>query len=310
MTPPIAPDSGDAPRISVVLACPGGDGDVGGALRALRRGTEGVASEVLVAHPAGRGGELHRRPGTGAVRRVEGPPDALVPDLWGAGLRAARGWAVAFTIPHVRADAGWAASLLAALEEGAAGAGGPILLAEGAGAFLRAVHLLRYSDFGGGRPSGPVEEIPGDNAAYRREALERAGVVGEDGFWDVEVHRRLRERGGRLAWVPEAGVRMTSTEGIGSFLRQRFRHGRRFGRYRTRELGTPVWRSLAAAPLVPAVLAGRALARARSRGEGWAASLPALPYLLLTASAWAAGEARGAAEVAADGDVDRGGGTG
>lgn len=304
MTPTAAYAPDDGPRLSVVLACPEGGGDAVAALRALRRATDGVSSEVLVTHPAGRSPELPPDR-DGPARTVEGPPDALVPGLWGAGLRAARGWGVAFTTAHVRAAEGWAASLLAALEAGAAGAGGPIRLDDDAGTFSRAVHLLRYSDFAGGRPSGPVEEIPGDNAAYRRAVLERDGVVGDDGFWDVEVHRRLRDRGERLVWVPEAGVRMTGTEGVGSFLRQRFRHGRRFGRYRTRELGTPVWRSLAAAPLVPAVLAGRALARARGREERWTASLPALPYLLLTASAWAAGEARGAAEVAVDGDVDR-----
>lgn len=278
------------PELSVVLACPDGD-DPDAALRALRRGTRGAATEVLVARPDGRAPEAE--PGVrGDVRPVEGPPDALVPELWGAGLQAARGGVVAFTTSRFRVSEGWAASLLEALAGGAAGAGGPVLLARGAGPVARAVHLLRYSDFAGPRPAGPVREVPGDNAAYRRRALVRDGGGFADGFWDVEVHRRLRARGEELVWVPEAETRLVGTEGLVSFLRQRFRHGARFGRYRARELGTPVWRILAAAPLVPAVMAGRALAR-RWR-EAAVGSLGAVPCLLLAASAWAAGEARGA----------------
>lgn len=295
MAPPSVPDTDDDFRLSVVLASTGEAGETTGALRALRRGTRGVTSEVLVVRPPGRAPVPAGRPR--AVRTIEGPRGALVPELWGAGLRAARGWAVAFTTSHCRVDDGWAASLLSALEEGAVGAGGPIRLADGAGAFARAVHLLRYSDVDGERPAGPVEEIPGDNAAYRREALEGKGVVGDEGFWDVEVHRRLRARGEQLVWVPTASVRMESTEGMGVFVRQRFRHGRRFGRYRSLELETSPWRSLAAAPLVPAVLTARALARTGTHPGRLVRSLPALPHLLLTSSAWAAGEARGAVEV-------------
>lgn len=286
---PSTGETGSLP-LSVVLACPEGAA-ADGALRALERATRGVATELLVARPSSG----HPAGGTGRgprVRRVEGPPGALVPELWAAGFRAARGDAVAFTTAHLRVSEDWASALLAALGTGAAGAGGPIRLAPGAGALERAVHLLRYAAHAGPRPPGPVEEVPGDNAAYRREVLERERDLLIEGFWDVEVHRRLRGRGEELAWVPAAEASMVATERLGVFLRQRFRHGTRFGRYRTRELGRPVWRSLAAAPLVPAVLAGRALARRPARE--WAGSLHALPYLLLTAAAWAVGEARGA----------------
>lgn len=293
--------AGAEPQLSVVLACPpGGDGP-DGALDALRSGTRGVETEVLVTHPGDRRPRLSVAEGE-RVRRVEGPPGALVPELWGLGLRSSRGDAVAFTTSHVRVGDGWAGALLDALEGGAAGAGGPIRLARGAGLLARAVHLLRYSDFAGDRSPGAVEEVAGDNAAYRREPLERIGAAGGDGFWDVEVHRRLRACGEDLVWVPGAAVRMEETETLGAFMRQRFSHGRRFGRHRSRDLGTPVWRSLAAAPLVPAVMAGRALQRTGGRRGGWIRWLPAVPHLLVTASAWAAGEAFGALDTLAGRD--------
>lgn len=286
-------DSGSGVRLSVVLACPAGGPGAEGALRALRRGTRGVDTEVLLAHPPGHsppdpaGGRL-------PVRSVQGPPDALVPHLWGAGCLAARGAAVAFTTTQLRVGEGWARLLLDALHSGAAGAGGPIRLAPGGGIQERAVHLLRYSGFSGDRPAGPVDEVPGDNAAYRREALSREEDLLEQGFWDVEVHRRLRERGEELVWVPDAVARLEEALRLRSFLAQRFRHGRRFGRYRAGDLGVPVWRILAAGPLVPAVLALRSLARFSRGGGRLVEALPALPVLLVMASAWAAGEAWGA----------------
>ena len=283
-----------------MLACPD-ERAPDGALWSLRRGTDDVSAELLVAAPADRPSawpaEAHR---SSRLRRVEGPDGALVPELWGAGLRAARGPAVAFTTTRFRVAEGWGRALLDALEEGAAGAGGPIRLGAGAGLRTRAVHLLRYADFAPGRDEGPVEEIPGDNAAYRRAELDRAGGSGEEGFWDVEVHRRLRSEGGDLVWVPQAEAEMVDSGALPAFLLQRFRHGRRYGRYRARELESSVWRSLAAAPLVPAVLAVRALRRQGPRTL--AASLPAVPHLLVMAAAWAAGEARGAWDVVGGGD--------
>lgn len=293
----------EAPELSVVLACPDGRAP-DDALGALRRGTEGVSTELLVAAPPDRPSPCPAEAdGSPRPRRVQGPAEALVPELWGAGLRAARGSAVAFTTTRFRVGEGWGRALVDALAEGAAGAGGPIRLGAGAGFRCRAVHLLRYADFGPGRAAGPVEEIPADNAAYWRTALDRAGGSGEEGFWDVEVHRRLRSDGGELAWVPRAEAKMVDSAALPAFLLQRFRHGRRYGRYRARELETPVWRSLAAAPLVPVVLTVRALRRHGRRAL--AASLPAVPHLLLMAAAWAAGEARGAWDVAGGGDRDQ-----
>lgn len=299
------PGDSDVVELSVVLACPtsdsdpSSDGDPAGALRALDAGLEGVRAEVLVVRPGGRpedGDAVDAVPGAASgpsVRRIPGPHDALVPHLWAEGLRRARAGAVAFTTSHLRVDPGWGPALLDALEAHA-GAAGPIGLAEGARLVDRAIHLLRYADVDVAERRAPIEQIPGDNAAYRTEALRRNADLTEGGFWEVGVNRALREQGESLGWVPAARARLGRSYGLVPFLRQRFRHGTQFGRYRVRELEVPAWRLVAAAPLVPAVLSVRALSRARRLPGGLRRALPALPWLLLAACAWSAGEARGA----------------
>lgn len=277
-------------ELSVVVACPGPDERAGPSLDGLERALEGMASEVILVHPSGappRGADRPR------VRRVPVGGKSLVPEMWAAGYHLSGGEAVAFTTSHFVVSEDWARDLVAALRGGAAGAGGPIRLGSGAGALDRAIHLLRYSSFAAKGQRETVREIPGDNAAYRREALRRHEEALRGGLWDVELHRRLRAEGEVLVWVPSAGAAYAGSHRPAAFLRQRFRHGARYGRYRTRELGTPTWRTVLAAPLVPAVLTLRSLGSLRGRPGRWLRSLPAIPWLLCSAAAWAGGEAWG-----------------
>lgn len=285
----------DGPLLSVVLACPTADVDPFRALEELDADLRGLRAEILLVRPDGdgpRSGALREVPADG-VRRIPAPADALVPHLWAIGYHESNGRVVAFTTSHMRVEPGWAEALLGGLRDAAA-AGGPIRLGDEARLLDRAIHLLRYSDFAADRRPPNVEEIPGDNAAYRRDVLGRNEDLLREGFWEVEVHRRLRAQGKSIAWVPAARARLERSYDAVTFLRQRYRHGRHFGRYRAHELGTPVLRIVALAPLVPAVMAFRALSRSKRQSGGLPAALPALPWLLLAASAWAAGEARGA----------------
>lgn len=274
----------------MVVACPGPGERAGSSLRGLERTLAGMATEVLLVHPFG---DPPRDADRGSTRTLSVDAGTLVPGMWAAGFRESEGEAVAFTTTHFVVSDRWARELVGALGDGAAGAGGPIRLAEGAAPLDRAIHMLRYSSFAAAGERGPVEEIPGDNAAYRRDVLERHGEALREGLWDVELHRRLRAEGETLCWVPGAVARYEGSHGARAFLRQRFRHGARFGRYRTRELDTPVWRSLVAAPLVPAVLTVRSLGALEGGATRWLRSIRAVPWLLLSATAWAGGEAWG-----------------
>ena len=97
-------------------------------------------------------------------------------------------------------------------------------------------------------------------------------------------------------------MRQRASFGFRRFLRQRFDHGRRFGRTRLagRGGGARVVHILAS-PLVPAVLAARIAGRVLRAGSDLGPFVAALPFLACFVVAWAAGEAAGYLDAAAGG---------
>ncbi len=267
-------------------------------LAALFREAKAVGAELLLAGDlTGHGDwlvDVTRDLGV-PVRILASGADALTPQLWGRGLLAARGDAVAFTINQCTVESGWAGALLAGLAHGDAGVGGRLTLAEDASLTASAIYFLRYSAFLGavGAARRQVQDIAGDNAAYRRDVLMRYGPYGH-GFWEIEAHHRLRADGGTLALVPGTDAAFGGSPPLWPFMRQRFAHGRHFGEWRVRVGGRARWQIALAAPLVPFVF----LIRTARRVAGYPGSLGRLvacagPFLAL-AAAWAAGEAAGA----------------
>jgi hypothetical protein len=190
----------------------------------------------------------------------------------------------------------WARSLLGGIERGRTGVAGSLALAPDTGAVDWAVFYLRYSNFldDVDRDREVAGEIPGDNAAYRRDALDRHASSFVDGFWEVDFHRRIRAEGARLALVPGATTRFRPFASLWSFVQQRFEHGCQFGAWRVTSDGRPAWRIVIAAPVVPFVLVGRIAGRVLRKPPERVRFVRALPALLTLATAWAAGEAWGA----------------
>ncbi|MBK5298315.1 MAG: hypothetical protein JJE40_14250 [Vicinamibacteria bacterium] len=221
---------------------------------------------------------------------------ALVPQLWKHGFDVTRGECVAFTLANCEVSEGWAREMLSALHAEAAGVGGPIECAPDLGLVDRAVYYLRYSAF---LPSRVVDglvsgEIPGDNAAYRHEALARHRDAIADGFFEVLFHVRLRRDGATLCMRRGAAARFWGGVSLRDAIRHRFAHGRHFGAWRVSEGQRSWWQIGLAAPVVPFLLALRAAGRVvNSTARRWH-FVSALPAFLVIASAWAAGEAFGA----------------
>ncbi len=279
------------PGLTVVVACVEAEETIGECLRSFSAALAPVDGEILLCHPEGAEPDLPHDPPE--IRRVAVAGDVLVPHLWGAGLREARGDAVAFSTGHFRVGPGWATALLAALADGWAGAGGPIALAPGTTVLDRAIFLLRYSSFTSPATAGPVAEIPGDNAAYGRAWLDLYPEAREDGFWEVEFHERVRREGGELVLVPEAEARYGRSYRLATILRQRYRHGAAFGAFRIRRGDSP-WRLVLLAPGVPLVMTARILRRQISTAGPIMRAVVAAPLVIAMATAWAAGEAVGA----------------
>lgn len=231
-----------------------------------------------------------------AVKLICLAPGALTPVLWSTGIASARGRRIATTTGHFVIPEWWARDLSAALDSGATGAGGPVVLRSGASLVDRAVCYLRYSAFlpTDGRTVTEVSEIAGDNAMYDRLALDEHRSALADGFWEVQLHRAMHAKGQRLFMVQSAAAEFGRSFPLRMISRHRFAHGRHFGAWRVRQKTTSASRIAFAAPAVPLVLLARSARRVLRSGGDLAGFLMAAPLILWLAACWALGEALGA----------------
>jgi hypothetical protein len=287
----MSPDS--APRaLSVIVGSLDAAGTMRECLSALQAACEGIDAEILVADASSDESARLARESLPDGRVFSFPVGTLVPALWGAGLREARGRVVAFTIAQCVVDRGWARALLEGIRGGAAGVGGRLDIRRGTSATGRATFYLRYSAWLS-VPDGPAHEIAGDNAAYDHESLRSVRESGSAPFWEVEAHARLRAAGRTLVIHPGATAWFTDDTALGTMAARRFAHGRHSGSFRVRTGVRTRWQMVLLAPLVPLVLllrVSRRVARAPGHMTGFVSSLGAF---LVLASAWAAGEAIG-----------------
>lgn len=282
--------------LSVVIATTEASRSIEACLDHVEAACAGLQAEVIVVDASSDDTAARVSRTARPITLLRCTPGTLTPRLWAEGYRRSTGRRVAFTTGHCLVSPGWATALMAALDAGPAGAGGPLTRADGITALDRAIYYLRYSAFmpetlGDGRTSG---EIAGDNAMYARDWLDRFAGTMADGFWEVDFHRHVRGAGGWLVAVPTAVIAFSRSFPAATILRHRFHHGAQFGAGRVAGGTRSVWQVVLAAPLVPLVLAVRVARRVIGiPWERWPFATALLWFMMLGA-AWAAGEAWGA----------------
>lgn len=251
--------------------------------------------EVLIAAREADASTIRLDGAAGFARVVSVSGNALVPILWGAAIAAARAPIVAITITACEPDPGWLDAIVAAHRAPDAGIGGTIDIRERPGLVDRALHLVRYTPYLPPQPAGPVPEIAGDNGTYKRTALEPwMAAIARDGFWESEFHRHLHARGESLRLDPAIRVTHAGSYSAAGFSRQRFLHGRLFGRARREGRSRPaLWLRAATAPAIPLAMLARALRSVARSGRLDSRTIAAVPLALWFLSCWAAGEAAG-----------------
>jgi glycosyl transferase family 2 len=292
----------ETPRLSIVVACQDAAGTIASCLHMLVEGTRAadVACEVIVAD-ASTDGSAQIAADTLAGARIERlPPTSLVPELWSAGIRVARGAAIALTTAHCVPARGWVKAMLEARARGCGGTGGAIECAPGASIVDRAIYFTRYSAYIPPFAAGEVSDLPADNACYDAAALRLFPAFADGPFWEPFLHAQMRARGIRLCRDPAAQVTYVHSCGVGRFLAQRWVHGWHFGTMRSHaESATRSLVRAAAFPLVPPLLFLRVARRVWAHPSRRAPFLGAAPLVLLFLSAFAAGECCAALAAAA-----------
>ena len=230
------------------------------------------------------------------VEIIEMPADTLVPRLWSEGIKRARGEKIALLTANCEVDVQWAKELAAAISAGAAGAGGPIALAENASRLDEAVYFARYSAFFPSSFHGvsKVRDIAGDNAMYSGDVLRRHMASFDEGFWEVEFHETICEKGEYLVISSAALITFGHVSSLDTILRQRFLHGRHFGAWRVARHRSDAARVIIGGPFVPLVLFQRIARRAWKSTAYHKRFIAASPLILRLTSQWSLGELLGA----------------
>jgi hypothetical protein len=283
--------------VSVVIGLRERTRALGAAIAAFAREAETVGAEVLIVDGSGGREALAAAAPHANVRVIEGTRGALMPVLWSEGIRATQGDVIALSIASMTPDAGWLARACEILAGGGwAAVGGAIENAASASPVHWAIYFARYSAYALPFVAHEVDDLPADNAAYRRDALAPARDLVERAFWEPPIHARMRAAGQRLLLDPALVVRHHGSFGLAGFAAQRFAHGRH---HAAAELaGAPLAARLAKiarAPLVPLVLTARVAQRVLARRRLLAQLIYSKPVLLFFFSCWALGEAVGAA---------------
>jgi hypothetical protein len=285
--------TGRGPRLSVVIASQAAPPHVEECLTALS-GQAGESVEIVLVHNGSDDTAGFVREKFPQVRVLTVPGRALVPELWEAGIRRTKAEIVALSTVNCVPDEGWVSGILGAHRRPVAGIGGSIACDPQAGVLDRAVYLCRYSAYMPPCPDGSVTDIAGDNASYKRAAIEECQDAWRRGFWEADVHVALARAGHGLWLDPSISVVFRNRFGFLGFARQRFQHGMRFARDRSarlsrweRGLRVTLW---PAVPLVMLLRVGpRTLARRALRGR----FAPTIPILTVFFTVWALGEAVG-----------------
>lgn len=280
-------------EISVIVAEAQGQPDLQPTLASVERACAGLNAEVLVVRPSVRP-PLPPSPAL-TIRELATEVGTLVPQRWGVGVRAAVAPVFACLTSEFTVQPDWARGLLEVLATGAVGAAGAIELGPGAGTTAAAAYLVRFSPYLPGPGSEPrqVSNIPGDTAAYSRDAVAAFPDLLAEGFWEVQFHHRFAANGLKLLLLPRPLAIFWPRRGLRASLLLRYRHGREFGITRVTRNRDSVLRLLLGSPLVPVVLVSRIVRRSAAGGRIGLA-IRAFPALAMISVAWAWGEAAGA----------------
>ena len=229
------------------------------------------------------------------VRWLEGSPTMLVPHLWSLGMNSSRGKIVAITTARFVPAHDWLKNIYEAHQRLAtAGIGGAIDPPCERSAKGWAIYFLRYSAYLNYRQEQIVHEIAGENASYKRDSLAAHRQAIAEGFWEPEFHRLLQAEGKTLSFVPAIRVTQGAPFGVGCFCRQRFQHGRHFGRMRLRWSSWPMRTArIITSPLIPAVILGKIFGRVVASRRYFDRLLISFPLLFVFVVAWTLGEVFG-----------------
>jgi GT2 family glycosyltransferase len=296
-----------APKISVVIAAVNELVLLRNCLKALeaQAGAERIEI-VVVARPAGSGAETAATIAREFPRVVIVPGEGLtIPQMRARGLERTRAPIIAVLEDHTDVVPTWLEALLRGHETDAAVVGGSVTN----GCFTAvdwAAFFTEYNEHMTPMPEGTVPSLPGNNASYKRSAIEACGDLFYRGLWETFLHAALAQKGFTFRCERGAEVIHAKPFSFAHFAEQRWHLARSYAGMRVRDF--PIGKRLfyaAASPLLLPLLTFRIVRRIAARpGQGYGPAFwKSLPLLLVFLSIWAVAEFVG--YLAGEGDSSR-----
>jgi len=283
--------------ISVVLPVRFAQETISQTVEALLEQCRGLRAEVIAVVSEGDPTAKLLR-GLGAreqLRMIEVPGWRSVPQLRGEGAKAARGQLIAITEDHCLFPPRWLQRFVEVhASREVAAVGGPIENRRTSSSADWAIYFSRYAGSMPPLGRGAAGALPGNNACYKREALEVVAPLLKDGFWENEVNRELVARA-RVLWLePDLVVTHNKPYRFGPYLALRYRHARCFGgMIRERARGAGLVKRVLLSPLIPLMLLARSARAIQAKKRRGREFLLAVPALLVCYGVWFWGELAG-----------------
>jgi glycosyltransferase involved in cell wall biosynthesis len=293
-------ESSDPVVASILIGSVNGGEMIQCLLEALEQQSGEIPFEVIVADRCGdETADLieARHP---EVRVLRGDARRTLPELRTMAFERALGRFILVTEDHTVPPSNWIEGLVDELDgapQQVVGVGGPVDNAMRLRAVDWAAFFCEYSAYLPPGEAGEVEDLPGMNIAYRRDALE--GVDRESlaaGFWELTVHPRLLADGRRFRLVPDAVILHRKRFGFFEFITQRFHYSRHFAGQRCARTARTLarrWLYAALALALPLVISIRIGGRVWGRPAYRGAFLRSLPALSVFSLSWGIGESVG-----------------
>lgn len=159
------------------------------------------------------------------VSLIRSPERLLMHRASNLGAQAARGDILVFTDADCVIDDGWLQELDASFQAGHKVVGGPILCYPG-NSMDMAAHIVKFWKWLPGREKGEIRDLPTANFAIVRSVFDQVGGFQGNLFaGDTELCLRLRDKGYKLFFNPDAKVYHIHEHKLLPLLRERYMKG-------------------------------------------------------------------------------------
>lgn len=281
------------PKLSIIVASINGRQTIEDCLLSIEKQKDS-SIEIIVVDQSNDGTSQFVENRFPDIRLIKNRGPALIPELWSRGIAESSGQIVAITIAQFIPADNWIASIIESLQPPYSAVGGAIENSAPASPGDWALYFCRYSNYMLPFIAREVKDMAGDNAAYKREALEPYYETIKEGFWENRVNAAMVKDGLKILLTPDIVAFHKKSFGIIAFSIQRFLHGYHYGRERL--LPLPVIKKLVfilAFPLIPFVHISRIFQRVLQRNRYKTKLILSSPILFLFVLCWSMGELSG-----------------